>query len=210
MQGNSVNRSIPLSRGGGEAMKHIVILCAIFALGTVAGCAPALVGAGATGGYKAATDERGIGRAWDDGTVTAKVKNALGKDPLVKARKIDVDTLEGIVILTGVVETEEEAQKAVEVAQGVPGVKEVKNNLQLGKKTWGQAFDDKVIGSKVKAKLIKEPGIRSLNIDVDVNKGVVTLTGVVGYQHQKDRVMEIARTTSGVIEVVDNIKVTHP
>lgn len=191
-------------------MKHIVILCAIFALGTVAGCAPALVGAGATGGYKAATDERGIGRAWDDGTVTAKVKNALGKDPLVKARKIDVDTLEGIVILTGVVETEEEAQKAVEVAQGVPGVKEVKNNLQLGKKTWGQAFDDKVIGSKVKAKLIKEPGIRSLNIDVDVNKGVVTLTGVVGYQHQKDRVMEIARTTSGVIEVVDNIKVTHP
>jgi hyperosmotically inducible protein len=210
MQGNSVNRSIPLSRGGGEAMKHIVILCAIFALGTVAGCAPALVGAGATGGYKAATDERGIGQAWDDAAVTTRVKNALGADPLVKARKIDVDTLEGIVILTGVVETEEEAERAVEIAQGIAGVKEVKNNLQLGKKTWGQAFDDKVIGSKVKAKLIKEPGIRSLNIDVDVNKGVVTLTGVVGYQHQKDRVMEIARTTSGVIEVVDNIKVTHP
>lgn len=205
-----MNRSIPVRCEGVEAMKWIVILCAAFLVGAVAGCAPALVGAGATGGYKAATDERGIGRAWDDGTVTAKVKNALGKDPLVKARKIDVDTLEGIVILTGVVETEEEAQKAVEVAQGVPGVKEVKNNLQLGKKTWGQAFDDKVIGSKVKAKLIKEPGIRSLNIDVDVNKGVVTLTGVVGYQHQKDRVMEIARTTSGVIEVVDNIKVTHP
>ena len=92
----------------------------------------------------------------------------------------------------------------------MPGVTEVKNNLQVGSRSFGQAFDDKVIGSKVKAKLIKEPGIRSLNIDVDVNKGVVTLTGKVGYQHQKDRVMEIARTTSGVIEVVDNIKVTHP
>jgi hyperosmotically inducible protein len=196
--------------GGIKAMRACLVLCGVILLVTAAGCAPALVGAGAAGGYKVATDERGVGGVWDDATITAKVKNALGENPEVKARKIDVDTVEGAVILTGVVETEEEVRKAVEVAQGVPGVKEVKNNLQVGSRSWGQAFDDKVIGGKVKAKLIKEPGIRSLNIDVDVNKGVVTLTGMVGYQHQKDRVMEIARTTSGVIEVVDNIKVTHP
>jgi hyperosmotically inducible protein len=147
---------------------------------------------------------------WDDATITTRVKNALGESHEVRARKIDVDTVEGAVILTGIVESQEEALKAVDIAEGVPGVKEVKNNLQVGSRSLGQAFDDKVIGSKVKAKLIKEPGIRSLNIDVDVNKGVVTLTGVVEYRHQKDRVMEIARTTSGVIEVVDNIKVTHP
>jgi hyperosmotically inducible protein len=191
-------------------MRQYVLVAGLFLLASITGCAPAWIGAGATGGYKVATDERGVGRVWDDATITAKVKNALGENPEVKARKIDVDTVEGAVILTGIVETEEEAQKAVEVTKGVPGVKEVKNNLQVGSRSWGQAFDDKVIGGKVKAKLIKEPGIRSLNIDVDVNKGVVTLTGMVGYQHQKDRVMEIARTTSGVIEVVDNIKVTHP
>jgi hyperosmotically inducible protein len=71
-------------------------------------------------------------------------------------------------------------------------VKQVKNNLQIGKKSWNQALDDKVIGSKIKAKLINEPGIRSLNIDVDVNNGVVTLTGLVEYQHQKNRAIEIA------------------
>jgi hyperosmotically inducible protein len=191
-------------------MRAWLVFSGLILLVTTAGCAPALVGAGAAGGYKIATDERGVGQVWDDTTITAKVKNALGESPEVKARKIDVDTVEGAVILTGVVETEEEAQKAVEIARAVPGVREVKNNLQVGSRSWGQAFDDKVIGSKVKAKLIKEPGIRSLNIDVDVNKGVVTLTGKVGYQHQKDRVMEIARTTSGVVEVVDNIMVTHP
>lgn len=196
--------------GGIKAMRTCLVLCGLILLVATAGCAPALVGAGAAGGYKVATDERGAGRVWDDATITTRVKNALGENPEVKARKIDVDTVEGAVILTGVVETEEEVQKAVEVAQGVPGVKEVKNNLQVGSKSWGQVFDDNVIGSKIKAKLIKEPGIRSLNIDVDVNKSVVTLTGKVGYQHQKDRVMEIARTTSGVIDVVDNIKVTHP
>jgi hyperosmotically inducible protein len=187
-----------------------LVLCGLILLASLAGCAPAVVGAGAAGGYKVATDERGVGRVWDDATITTRVKNALGESHEVRARKIDVDTVEGAVILTGIVETQEEARKAVDIAEGVPGVKEVKNNLQVGSRSWGQAFDDKVIGSKVKAKLIKEPGIRSLNIDVDVNKGVVTLTGIVEYQHQKDRVMEIARTTSGVIELVDNIKVTHP
>ena len=193
-----------------RTMKGCLILCGLILIAGLAGCAPAVVGAGAAGGYKVATDERGVGRVWDDATITTKVKNALGESHEVRARKIDVDTVEGAVILTGIVETQEEARKAVDIAEGVPGVKEVKNNLQVGSRSWGQAFDDKVIGSKVKAKLIKEPGIRSLNIDVDVNKGVVTLTGIVGYQHQKDQVMEIARTTSGVIEVVDNIKVTHP
>ena len=195
---------------GIKAVRTCLLFCGLILLASLAGCAPAVVGAGAAGGYKLATDERGVGRVWDDATITAKVKNALGESHGVRARKIDVDTVEGAVILTGIVETQEEARKAVEIAEGVPGVKEVKNNLQVGTRSLGEALDDKIIGSKVKAKLIKEPGIRSLNIDVDVNKGVVTLTGVVGYQNQKDRVMEIARTTSGVIEVVDNIKLTHP
>ena len=168
-----------------RTMKGCLILCGLILIAGLAGCAPAVVGAGAAGGYKVATDERGVGRVWDDATITTKVKNALGESHEVRARKIDVDTVEGAVILTGIVETQEEARKAVDIAEGVPGVKEVKNNLQVGSRSWGQAFDDKVIG-------------------------VVTLTGIVGYQHQKDRVMEIARTTSGVIEVVDNIKVTHP
>jgi hyperosmotically inducible protein len=191
-------------------VRACLLLCGLILLASLAGCAPAVVGAGAAGGYKVATDERSVGRVWDDAIIATKVKNALAESHEVRARKIDVDTVEGAVILTGIVETQEEARKAVDIAKGVPGVKGVKNNLQVGSRSLGEALDDKVIGSKVKAKLIKEPGIRSLNIDVDVNKGVVTLTGVVGYQHQKDRVMEIARTTSGVIEVVDNIKVTHP
>jgi hyperosmotically inducible protein len=191
-------------------VRAYLLLCGLILLASLAGCAPAVVGAGAAGGYKVATDERSVGRVWDDAIIATKVKNALAESHEVRARKIDVDTVEGAVILTGIVETQEEARKAVDIAKGVPGVKGVKNNLQVGSRSLGEALDDKVIGSKVKAKLIKEPGIRSLNIDVDVNKGVVTLTGVVGYQHQKDRVMEIARTTSGVIEVVDNIKVTHP
>jgi hyperosmotically inducible protein len=162
------------------------------------------------GGFKTATDERSVGRMWDDATITTRVKVELVKDPITKARKIDVDTLQGVVILTGVVETKEEVKRAGEIAREVYGVQRVKNDLQIGSKTLEESLDDKVIGGKIKAKLINEPGIRSLNIDVDVNKGIVILTGIVHNRNQKHRVIEIARTTSGTVKVVDIINVKNP
>ena len=60
---------------------------------------------------------------------------------------------------------------------------------------------------EIKSKLIAEPEPRSLNIDVDVNKSVVTLTGIVGDAYQKKKATELARATDGVARVVDNIKV---
>jgi len=171
------------------------------------GCTPALIGGGAAGGYKAATDERTVGTMVDDSTITGKVKAKMMDDAVVKARNIDVDTLNGEVTLTGMVASAEEKSRAVEIARSVQGVKSVRDNLNIDSKTWGEAVDDKVIGSKIKASLIGEPGIRSLNIDVDVNKGVVTLTGIVENEEQKMKALEIARGTGGVLRVVDNLKV---
>ena len=191
-------------------MKKFLILCGLLLLLMAVGCGPALLAGGAATGYKVATDERTVDGIWNDSTITTRVKSALMEDRDVSALKVDVDTLEGVVILTGVVETNEAAKRAVEVAQKVPGVRKVKNNLQIGKKTWSQALDDKVIGSKIKAKLINEPGIRSLNIDVDVNNGVVTLTGLVEYKFQKNRAIEIAQNTTGTIKVIDNLTARNP
>jgi hyperosmotically inducible protein len=173
------------------------------------GCAPALIGAGAAGGYKVATDERNADGMWDDSAITTKVKTELLKDPMTTAFQIDVDTLEGKVFLTGVVETEQESERAVEIAKNVPGAKKVTNNLQIGERTFGQSVDDTVTGSRIKAKLIVEPGIRSLNIDVDVYNGVVTLRGIVDSSDQRKTAIEIAQSTSGAVRIVDNIKVKN-
>ena len=186
-------------------MKNIVSILGVLIFLTAAGCAPALVAGGATGGYKAATDERTVGDMWDDSAITSKIKTALVKDPDVQARKIDVDTVEGNVVLTGVVPTSTEANKAAKIAKSIPGVKKVTNNLQVGSRSFGQAMDDKVIGTRIKSKLVSEPEIRSLNIDVDVNLGVVTLTGIVENLKQKERVIAIARTTAGTQKIIDNL-----
>lgn len=188
-------------------MKNYLHLFAVLMLFFItSGCTAALVGGGAAGGYAVGTDERPVDRMMDDSTITSRIKNEMIKDETVKARKIDVDTVRGHVTLTGVVETKAESRKAMEVARSVNGVKSVKNNLQIGKKTWTEAVNDNYLVSKIKSKLIVEPEIRSLNIDVDVHRGVVTLTGIVQSWDQKKRAIEIARNTDGAVRVVDNLK----
>jgi hyperosmotically inducible protein len=188
-------------------MRSTFTLIILFLVFLLAGCAPVVVGAGATGAYKVSSDERTVGDMWDDTKITTMVKAELIKDPMIEGRKIDVDTLEGNVTLSGVVRTRGEAQYATKVVSKVSGVKKVKNNLQIGSRTAGQVMDDQILGNKIKAKLIGEPGIRSLNIDVDVYMGVVTLTGIVDSKGQKEKAVNIAKTTSGTVRVVDKIKV---
>ena len=171
------------------------------------GCAAALIGGSAGGGYAVATDERKSGRMMDDSTITTRINNAMIKDDLVKAYQVDVDTVGGHVTLTGVVKTRQESRRAVQIASQEAGVKSVRNNLQIGEKTWGESFNDKWLVSKIKSKLVAEPEIRSLNIDVDMHKGIVTLSGIVGDRYQKKRAIQIAKATDGIRRVVDNLKV---
>ena len=176
-------------------MKKIVALLFIMLL-VISGCA----------GTKA-PGKNPVESVVDDSTTTTRIKHDMLRDKIVKARQIDVDTIGGHVTLTGVVVTRNEATRATQIAQRVPGVKSVSNNIQIGKRTMGDIWDDNLISNKIKARLIAEPEVRSLNIDVDVYLGVVTLTGVVSSKYQRDRALELSRSTEGTVKVIDNIKV---
>jgi hyperosmotically inducible protein len=70
--------------------------------------------------------------AYDDATITTRVKTVLLNDPQVGALKIDVTTAQGVVTLTGSARSKGEEQKAIELAKGVRGVKDVRSTLQVG------------------------------------------------------------------------------
>lgn len=70
-----------------------------------------------------------------DAGITAKVKSMFIADTMVAARKIDVDTKDGVVTLTGTVESNAEKMRAVEVARKVDNVKRVEDKLTVQAKT---------------------------------------------------------------------------
>jgi hyperosmotically inducible periplasmic protein len=188
-------------------MKIFLRFVGMMSLLTLWGCAPAVIGVGAAGAYRVATEERTFGRMWDDSNLTATIKAEFSSDPIVNAPDIDVDTVDGNVVLSGVVSSEEQITRAVKIAGSYEGVKSVTNNLQVGSKTIGDVIGDKVLVSKIKGKLMAEPGIRSMNIDVDVQRGVVTLSGLVYEPLLKEKILRIAGETGGTVRVVDRIQV---
>lgn len=74
-------------------------------------------------------DRVNVARAVDDSVITSKVKMELLKDPVVKGLKVNVETYQGTVQLSGFVDSQTQATKAAELAVNVKGVKHVVNNL---------------------------------------------------------------------------------
>ena len=74
-----------------------------------------------------------LGENIDDGTLTSYVKTKLASDKVVSLTRVGVETNNGIVYLTGEVETAEQKSRSGSLAFEVKGVKQVVNNLQVRK-----------------------------------------------------------------------------
>ena len=76
-----------------------------------------------------ATNETAV--AVDDAAITTKVKTAVLAEPGLKSLQINVDTKDAVVTLSGTVDSPELKSRAVQIAQGVQGVKSVNDNLSV-------------------------------------------------------------------------------
>jgi hyperosmotically inducible protein len=74
-------------------------------------------------------DRQRAGQFVEDSVITAKVKAALLRDPLVSGVDVSVETHKGAVLLSGFVASGQQARRAAEIAAGVGGVVSVKNSL---------------------------------------------------------------------------------
>ena len=151
--------------------------------------------------------------AASDPGITTAVKSKLTVDDTVKAYQIDVDTKEGVVTLSGTVTSAAAKARAVELARGTDGVKNVVDNISVASQTVAPPPEDRsVIGdaaitAAVKTKLLADTRVSGLAIDVDTKDGVVTLTGTVKSAAQKAAALEITKGTDSVKSVQDQLKV---
>jgi hyperosmotically inducible protein len=149
-----------------------------------------------------------------DAGVTTKVKAKLAADDAVKAYQIDVDTRDKVVTLSGNVENDTAKVQAARLARETEGVASVVDNVSVTPRpvdTPNMAdttdLTDPGITAAVKSKLLGDPDVAGLRIDVDTQSGVVTLTGTVKTAAEKAEAISIARDTAGVKSVNDQIKV---
>ena len=161
-----------------------------------------------------------------DSGVTTSVKTQLMADELVKARNINVDTRDHVVTLTGTVQSAAEEAKALQIARSTKGVNDVVDNIviapssepgaapttgSVGDTSIGtaaaEAVTDAAITTKVKSKLLADPDVSGLRIDVDTLDGVVTLTGTVSSSAEKTHALDLAGKVENVKRVEDKLTV---
>ncbi len=190
-------------------MKTRLFICTLLLsfLTSFYSCTPLVLGGAGAGGYKTATDERSIGTMYDDTVISSTVKTKLIADEFVKSRYIDVDVLNGVVYLIGVVESSSQKRMAADIARAVDGVRMVKNQLSVGKTSAGKIMDDTILTSKIKTELIKTENVRSNNVDVDTVNGVVTLTGIVSSESEKNKILYAVRKVAGNRTINDNLTI---
>jgi osmotically-inducible protein OsmY len=82
-------------------------------------------------GCSSTPQKEGTGQYFDDTVITAKVKAAIFDDATTKVMEINVETFKGVVQLSGFVSSQAAANRAVELARGISGVKGVTNDMRL-------------------------------------------------------------------------------
>lgn len=99
--------------------------------GLLSGCAVAVVGGAAAGGYYVAKEERSVTEVANDAAITLAVKTRLIAEKELSAGGINVDTYKGVVVLSGRVNTAKESRRATKIAHGVESVTKVVNGLAV-------------------------------------------------------------------------------
>jgi hyperosmotically inducible periplasmic protein len=144
----------------------------------------------------------------NDAWITSKTKIALYADERVSGSAINVDTSDGVVTLRGKVGSDAEKKTAAEVAKGIEGVTQVKNNLEVVPSAEKKAVNrkDDEITKAVKERLAKDAQLKGSSVGVRSDNGVVTLTGDAKNLDARARASQLARGVEGVKAVKNELK----
>lgn len=152
-----------------------------------------------------------------DAGITTAVKAKMAADDTVKAYQIDVDTARKVVTLTGTVDSATAKSRAVELARSTDGVTSVSDHIVVSVASAAPTtpdaqpagFSDPGITASVKTKLLADPTVGGLRIDVDTRDGIVTLSGQVKSPAERVLALKLARETDGVKTVENKLTVAR-
>jgi osmotically-inducible protein OsmY len=139
-----------------------------------------------------------------DEDITNAVELELRMDEGVSSHLIDVKTEDGVVTLSGLVDNIIARDRAVKVGQSIRGVRSVIDEIRV--KTMDRP--DSEISKDIMSALELDPATDTFDIEVEVNKGAVTLSGIVDSYAERDLCADVIKHVKGIKKFTNNIQVS--
>ena len=181
-------------------------ICLVLSAGLVLpGCVEFIIaGAGVTG--VAAMQERSVGGAVDDTTLHARIVEKLFAKDERLFRLVNLELVEGRVLLTGQVPEPLDKTEAAKIVWQVDGVREVLNEIQVRDESSIKDFARDIwITAQLRTKILTDLEINDLNYSIETINSIVYLMGLAQDRGELDRLTTHARNISGVKQVVSHI-----
>ncbi|MDH3393601.1 MAG: BON domain-containing protein [Desulfobulbaceae bacterium] len=154
---------------------------------------------GCTTIYSAAVDQRNIKTIAADTKIKVAIEKSFFDDKSIKVLDISAFVYDGHAYLTGEYDTSSQKKRAIAIANGTEGVKDVTTYL-LAKKSgdFCGMTDNATLATKVKTALIKDKEIWATNINVEAVQCHVVLLGIVGTQAEISKAIAHAKGVENV------------
>jgi osmotically-inducible protein OsmY len=142
----------------------------------------------------------------EDKNVTTAIEMEFWKDQAVASNQIDVETKEGIVMLSGSVNNILAKERAEKIAEATVGVRSVVNRIEV--EPTKVRMDSELL-SAIRGALLADSATESYEVQTKVNNGVVTLTDTVDSWQEKQLCETVVKGVKGVRDVKNQIKVDY-
>ena len=179
-----------------------MLLLSSFALTS---CIETAVGLG-TAAVAASTTEKGFSTSVSDTVIEAKLTDKFIKNDASLVTGVESSVSNGAVLMTGKLDTQDQKVLATRLAWEIKGVKEVINEIQIvSEKSIKTTAKDLAASAQLRAALIGDQEISSLNYSIDVVNGIVYLSGVAANEKERERVITHAQALRFAKKVVNYI-----
>lgn len=188
-----------------------ILFAAVTAAFLLSGCSPIgmISAAGASVGI-AAAQEGGVRGALTDGAIQLKIADLWIKRDFTMYRKLSTTVKEGRVLVTGSVPNADMRVEAIRLVWQAEGVKQVLNEVTVDNDTSISGLvTDKWITTNIKSRMVMDKYVQSVNYNVDTEGGNVYLMGIAQDQMELDRVLDYARNTKNVKNVVNYVRLRY-
>lgn len=186
------------------------LIFACLCISSLSSCVTALVAGAVIASVDIIYDRRTAGGYIDDAGIELQAQNyLLSSRQLRTSARVKAQSWNGILLITGEIDSEQLKQQIVGKLGSFQGVRQVVDESTIsGKAKLRTRANDSWITSKVKSRLVLKTGIDANRVKVVVTRGSVYLMGIVT-QEEADRATHLARNIKGVNRVVKVFEYTE-